>query len=484
MERGRFAHGTSAALLLFVLSFVRAARAQVLVPHSAVDGADVTTGDVRRVGGAWRRVAWDDLETTRLDPGAYELRFRADTGTDGNAISVPVCVGRGVVVVDGRAIVSGSPGPLVVPTGSGAHEVLLRLTVGAYERRIACGEHPRAGTSVRSVEGLGLITFPSGASGVHGRHDESGGGQAAIYVPPQHDLRRPRPLLVGLHPWNGSIWTYAAYATLLREARARDVPLLMPSGLGNSLYTADAEEEVMRAVEAASSVLAVDAQRISLWGASMGGAGATTIAFHRPDRFASVTSFFGDSKYDLASYVRFILPNAAAAHSVNALDIVENARSLPVWLVHGEDDRTSPVLQSAALATAMSEHGFDVRFDRVPGAGHDGALVARFLPGVVASAATARVDGGGARVTYRSVRARDRGAYGIHFERTSPTGDAFVDVERRPDAIHVREAEGVREIVLSPGALGASVADPPRIVFDEPRLDGAKTVTAHWEPGP
>ena len=55
----------------------------------------------------------------------------------------------------------------------------------------------------------------------------------------------------------------------------------------------------MRAMAALAARVAVDPHRVSIWGASMGGAGATTIAFHRPDRFAGVTSFFGDSEYDL-----------------------------------------------------------------------------------------------------------------------------------------------------------------------------------------
>jgi hypothetical protein len=38
----------------------------------------------------------------------------------------------------------------------------------------------------------------------------------------------------------------------------------------------------------------------------------------------------------------------------------------------------------------------------------------------------------------------------------SGAGDAVVDLERRADGVHVLRAEGVREIVLEPGALGAA----------------------------
>jgi pimeloyl-ACP methyl ester carboxylesterase len=453
--------------------------AATLERHADVNGGEVAAASVRAPGGAWHDAAWDDLDRTQLDPGRYELRFQADGDRDGASLRVPECAGRERVSVDGHEIPA-PPGPLVVRLSPGPHDILIVIAVSNYERRIACGEHPRSGMAISSVVGLGVLTYSSPWSA-------RGGGQAVVHVPPHHDMRVPGPLLVGLHPWNGSIWTFAAYAQLLREASARDVVLLMPSALGNSLYTADAEDEVLRAIAALSDVLAVDVRAISLWGASMGGAGATTVGFHHPDRFASVTSFFGDSKYDVNTYVRSILPTDAAAHLVNALDIVDNARNLPVWLIHGEADRTSPIRQSEVLARAMQERGLRVRFDRVPSVGHSGALVARFLPEIVATAAAVRTPERVTRVTYRSVRASDTQAYGVRIVRATATGDAFVDVERRDDAVHLQGARGVRAVILSRGALGTPPERPPAIVVDTPGVDARWDMTgpglgAPWPP--
>ncbi len=447
-------------------------RAASLPPHLEVSGSPIAVVEVRPGAGRWRPASWGALGQTPLDPGRYELRITLTAASPGDALQLPLCAGRARVMLDGREVPA-PPGPVVLPLDPGAHRVVVALDVSPYERRIACGEPPRVGPSAPTVEGLGLLSFAS-------PHAGRGGGRAVVYVPPGHDLRRPGPLLVGAHPWNGSAWTYAAYEELLREARARDVVQLMPSGLGNSLYTADAEDEVLRAVQALSEVVAVDPRAVSIWGASMGGAGATTIAFHNPDRFAGVTSFFGDSKYDLSTYVRALLPGEAAAHRVNALDVVDNARHLPVWLIHGEADRTSPVRQSELLAAAMAARGFAVRFDRVPGVGHAGKLVARFLPAVVAAAATASAPAAPPRVTYRSVRPRDFMAYGVGIERASPAVDAFVDVELRDDAVHVRAAEGLRALVLARGALGAAREHPPPIVVD----DSTAALETAWAPAP
>ncbi len=438
-----------------------------LAPHVDVEGTDVTDAELRHGSDPWRKTTWDALGKARLGPGSYEVRVRFLVAAAGGAIAVPACADRRSISIDGRKVAEG-PATLASPVAGGWHEMVLAFGVGRYERRVACGERPRVGQAIRTIEGLGLLRFDS-------PYAARGGGEALVYIPPGHDIHRPGPVLVGTHPWNGSIWTYAAYAELIGQAKARDLLLLMPSGLGNSLYTADAEDEVLRALDALSSVVAVDESAVSIWGASMGGAGATTIGFHHPDRFATVTSFFGDSRYDLSTYVRAILHDEASAHRINALDVVDNARHIPVWLIHGQEDRTSPIAQSQELADALRQRGFQVRFDAVPGAGHEGALVARFLPELVTLASSARVPGDIARVTYRSVRESDVGAYGVRLERARTTGDAFIDVEREPDAVHVRRAQGVRGVWLLPGALSSDPAQPPPIVLDEgvPPLDSA-----------
>ena len=391
----------------------------------------------------------DDLTRTTLEPGHYEIRERVVSRERGDAIQIPQCAGRGAVRVDSRVLGDG-PGPIVAPVEPGEHEIAVEVEVSRYERRIACGERVRVGRVQQTTDGLGVLAFES-------PYGARGGGRAVVYVPPGFDLHQTRKLLVGLHPWNGGIWTYAAYQELLDGARAHGVVLLMPSGLGNSLYTADAEDEVLRAIRALATVIGtadgsdpLQALDISIWGASMGGAGATTIGFHHPDRFATVTSFFGDSRYDMSTYVRSILVDQRGAHRVNALDMVDNARNVPVWLVHGEDDATSPIRQSEILADAMKQRGYTVRFDRVAGIGHSGALVARFLPDLVELASRSRTERDPARITYRSVRPSDVCVYGMYLRRESLTVDALIDVATRENPPRFFRRERVGD-VYGPG---------------------------------
>jgi predicted esterase len=432
----------------------------LLEPHAEVRGRQVEAADVRAAG-ANEHVGWEELARRTFEPGRVEVRVRVDGGGAGAWVQLPPCAGRKAVTLDDRRV-DAPPGQVVLPVPGGQHTVGLEIRVGKYERRIACGFAPVYGAVRPSYEGLGVLSFVS-------PYGPDGGGRAVVYVPPGHDMARPAALLVGLHPWNGTMWTYAAYAQLLAAAREHDLVLLMPSGLGNSLYTADAEDEAMRALDALAEVAAIDAARVSIWGASMGGAGATTVGFHHPDRFATITSFFGDSQYDLTTYVRGLLHDERGAHAVNALDVADNARWVPVRLVHGEQDTTSPIRQSTLLDDALRARGFVVHLARAAGMGHEGRLVVRDIASVAGEASVARAPASPPRVTYRSVRPWDTGAYGVHLRRASDAGDAFFDVELRDGVVHVRTADGVRQLRLDPGALGADAGAHPPIADDTGR---------------
>jgi pimeloyl-ACP methyl ester carboxylesterase len=456
--------GRAFAASVWLLLGASHAQAQVAT-HPSIRGESLSALDVE-YGRRSAPAVWDELSRAPRAPGLYVLHLHP---TGGDAVEVPMCAGRRHVLLDGAPVAPPAEGlgPFLVrlPDRSAPHDLAIEVNVSGYERRIACGAAPRMGTVAASREGLGVISFAS-------PHSARGGGRAVVFVPHGHDATKPAALLVGAHPWDGTIWTYAAYAELLREADDKDVVLLVPSGLGNSLYTAAAEVEVLRATDALSMQLAVDPRRVSIFGASMGGAGATTVGLHHPDRFATITSFFGDSRYDISTYVQTILRDETAAHAVNAFDVVDNARHVPVWLVHGEEDAVSPITQSSMLARALTERKYAVRFDRIPGAGHEGALVARFAAEIVDKAAEARSPEHPSRVTFKSVRLEDTGAYGVHIVRSG--GDALIDVERRGETVHVLRATGVKSIQFERGALGASAELP--LVFEA----GVPTVEARW----
>lgn len=234
----------------------------------------------------------------------------------------------------------------------------------------------------------------------------------------------------------------------------------------------------MRALAALETMVPVDRQRVSIFGASMGGQGATTIGFHHPDRFATITSFFGDARFDVKGYVRSLLPDEAAAHRVNPIDVIENARHTPLWLIHGEQDKTSPIVQSQLLYAAMSERNYKVKFDKDPKYGHHGALVQKHLVALVELAATARAPARPTRVSYKSVRPGDTGAYGVRLVRERASGDALVDVEYVAGRLRLKAVSNVKELYFKRGSFGLKEGQEPDLVPDGP----LPAVPAHWEP--
>ena len=212
----------------------------------------------------------------------------------------------------------------------------------------------------------------------------------------------------------------------------------------------------MRAIDAAEHAVAIDPQRVSIWGASMGGQGACTIGLHRPDNFAFVASYFGDAKFDLVD-VRPQHPadgRSRASREPGRRDRQRAAR--PDWLIHGDADRTSNVHESDDLAAALRQRSYAVTYDRVPGRGHEGLLVVEHIAEIVAAASHAQVPLHPARVTFRSVRRRGRSRVRreASFARVPATrSSTSSDVG---DRVVVHAADGVRAIVLEDGALGAS----------------------------
>jgi pimeloyl-ACP methyl ester carboxylesterase len=400
-----------------------------------------------------------DLAVMDVAPGTYPIIVAVEP-QGGEVVVVPPCAVRQNVRVDGRPVAAADGGPLLLGAESpGRHLITFDVRVSDYERRIACGGDLLVGAPRTDDRGMMRLTFPS-------THAKRGGGVAFLRRPTNPACGAGGPLLVGLHPWNGSPSSYATYTQLTDAAESRCVSLLFPSGLGNSLYLREAEDEVMMAVDLAVARFGFDRARIGIFGASMGGAGATTIAYHRPDRFASVTSFFGDSEYDLKTYVRHILTTPQASREVSALGYAENARHLDTWLIHGKRDKVSPPSQSTRLHARLVDLGYRSTLTLDPDAGHAGPLVTRHADALVERAVTVRRPSSVPRVTFRSVRTEDRGAYGVELDGGS--GGKFVDLEHVGDGLVVRRAEGVVRMQVDPPTLGFPCGVTPPVAFALP----------------
>lgn len=94
----------------------------------------------------------------------------------------------------------------------------------------------------------------------------------------------------------------------------------------------------------------VDTNRIYLTGLSRGGGAAWELAVQYPDTFAAMAVVCGMTPVPYAAWIN---------------------RDMPIWVFHGEEDESIPISESETMVNRLKEMGYDVKFTRYPGVGHD-----------------------------------------------------------------------------------------------------------------
>ena len=156
--------------------------------------------------------------------------------------------------------------------------------------------------------------------------------------------------------------------------------VLRPTGRGpGSVYQNYGEVDVLEAIEHVASNYAIDRDRITITGSSMGGAAVWYLISHYPDLFAGAAPFCGYCDYRL-----WEKPGGLTFHmheweepswkSRSAAFLVENLEHTPVWMVHGEWDRAVgggvSVEHSRQMAQLMEEKGYTYKYTEVLQTGH------------------------------------------------------------------------------------------------------------------
>ena len=112
-------------------------------------------------------------------------------------------------------------------------------------------------------------------------------------------------------------------------------------GRGNNAYRWSGETDVFEAIDDARGRMHIDDRRITLWGFSMGGAGAWHIGLHYPSKWASVGPGAGFIDfYQYLNQAEQLPPYQHAALSIyDAVDYALNAFDVPVCAYGGELDK-------------------------------------------------------------------------------------------------------------------------------------------------
>ena len=94
----------------------------------------------------------------------------------------------------------------------------------------------------------------------------------------------------------------------------------------------------------------VDTKRIYLTGLSRGGGAAWQLAVQYPEKFAAMAVVCGMTPVPYAAWID---------------------KKMPIWVFHGEEDKSIPFSESVQMVARLKEMGYDVKFTRYKGVGHN-----------------------------------------------------------------------------------------------------------------
>jgi predicted esterase len=182
-----------------------------------------------------------------------------------------------------------------------------------------------------------------------------------VFIPAAYDGTKPTPLLVALHGMGGDENSmFDGYKeTLKREAEREGFIVVCPKGRESaSMYRGPAEQDVLDVMAQAERDYKIDLKRVYLMGHSMGGYGTWSVAIAHPDLFAALGPISGGG--DTTAMLKI--------------------KSIPEYVVHGDDDRTVNVSQSRRMVEAGKKAGANITYVEVPGGSHVSVAEPNFTP--------------------------------------------------------------------------------------------------------
>lgn len=177
-----------------------------------------------------------------------------------------------------------------------------------------------------------------------------------LYVP--DNAEEPMPLVVYLHGGSGrgddpeKLLEIDGFPQYLAQGKLGDVRayVLMPQLPSDTAGWAEAGESVMKLIDNVCETYAVDADRISLTGHSMGGTGTWALAAAYPQRFSCAAPLSG-----------------SVQRTPQTMDALE---TLPIWAFVGAEDTVVPPNASDAMVKQLRARGANARLTVLDGASH------------------------------------------------------------------------------------------------------------------
>lgn len=204
-----------------------------------------------------------------------------------------------------------------------------------------------------------------------------------VYLPQGWDPARTWPTLFALHGRGGTQGAFFAFGGGFQRDIGEGHPddpmvIVTPLGRGRSHYESWGEADVLRVLDDAIPRFAIDTDRISLGGYSMGGLGIYRLATLYPDRWATVVAWAGASSEFTGNWVTATfgggdgskLGNGNHMATGDYVQLMGNLRHLPILLLTGTNDEMLPLTGQIAPHKALDDLGYRYGVDVYAGYGH------------------------------------------------------------------------------------------------------------------
>lgn len=113
-------------------------------------------------------------------------------------------------------------------------------------------------------------------------------------------------------------------------------------------------------------------ERVILTGLSAGGNGTWSLASRYPERFAAIVPVCGSIAGRKGGTSGIYYPALAPADAGDPYAfIAKKVATIPVWIFHGDADKSIPVEESRNMAAALRAIGANVQYTELPGVAHN-----------------------------------------------------------------------------------------------------------------
>ncbi|MFH1732377.1 MAG: prolyl oligopeptidase family serine peptidase [Planctomycetota bacterium] len=197
-----------------------------------------------------------------------------------------------------------------------------------------------------------------------------------VYVPNQHDGIKHLPVIVYLHGYNPELnklnWEMIP-PSLLDYCDKHGYYLVAPFARSNTDFQGVGEVDVIHVFQLLALQYPIDADRVFLFGYSMGGMGTFTIGGHYPDVWAGIVALSSRADYYLWQDLDREKVEPYKRHLIDAefgAEMAGNFRSLPILMYHGREDTLVKPEQPRRLAATLKKMGADVTLRELEGEDH------------------------------------------------------------------------------------------------------------------